>query len=237
MRLKRSAASRESSLKLDQWLEDSEAPVTTPGESGEWRLNPLRWHLLRAALRNPPSPRLHTLVPLVEQAFAAAGLDGPAPLAPEHRVDGFDCGVELLNEGLRKSVARRAAGVEAPSRTWVVASGNEVVGYYSLRPVVALCDEHPFERIPLVFVARTALDQGWRRAGVAERLVIALMRSAWTFSDHTRPAGAFALTLNASVRRLFRRMGVRPLGDAIDARGIFTPATDLAAVAEAGFNP
>lgn len=219
-------------MKLDAWLADAEAPVTTPEESGEWRLNPLRWQLLRAALRSPPSLRLHTLVPSVEQAFAAAGLDGPVPLVAEHRMHNFDCGVELLNAQLRKSAARRGAGVETPSRTWVVASGHDVIGYYSLWPVVALCDARPAERVELVYVARCALDKGWRRRGVAERLVVGLMRSAWTLQDDARPAGAFALTLSAPVRRLFLRMGVRPLGNSIDPRGIFTPAADLAAVTE-----
>ncbi len=219
-------------MPLDEWLENSLTAATVPDNAGEWRLNPLRWQLLRAVLRAPPNPRLHALVPRVEQAFASAGLDGPVPLTPDHQVDHFDCGAGLLDEGLRKSAERLAAGIETSLRTWVVGSGNQVAGYYSLRSIAALCDEHSSEQIKLVFVAHAALDRRWRRAGVAERLVIALMRSAWTLSDDARPAGAFALTLNPSVKRLFRSMGVRPLGDTIDTRGIFTPAADLATVTE-----
>lgn len=214
---------------LDDWTQDSQAPATTPAGSDEWPLNPLRWTLLRAALRAPPSNRLAAHFPRVAGAVAAAGLSGPVPLAPHHRSDGFDCGVELLDTLLRKSAAEVAEGGERRLTTRVVTSGDIVAGYYSTRPIFAFCEAEPAERIPLTFIARSGVDRRWRRPGVADDMFLHMLREAWRVPETKRPAALIGLAFSPAAKRFFRRIGIRPLGDAIHIRGVIVPASDLAA--------
>lgn len=49
---------------------------------------------------------------------------------PTHVLETFDCGVPSLNEGLKRRSQRNEQ--EGASRTYVVCSGQQVVGYYCL---------------------------------------------------------------------------------------------------------
>jgi hypothetical protein len=216
-------------LLADRWNEDAEAPAAAPDGSGEWPLNRLRWALLGAALRAPPSARLLAHFPRVDGAVAAAGLHGPVALAAFHRTDRFDCGVELLDRLLRKSAAEIAAGGETRLSTRVITIGDQVAGYYSTRRVVAVREEAPRERIPLLFVARCGVDRRWRRPGVADDMFLEMLRECWDVPEEDRPAALFGLAVSAAAKRFFRRIGIRPLGDSIDPRGIIVPRADLEA--------
>ena len=57
-------------------------------------------------------------------------LRAPEPLSVAHRLESFDCGVDSLNDWLRRrALANADAGA---SRTFVVAEDLHVVGYYAL---------------------------------------------------------------------------------------------------------
>jgi hypothetical protein len=216
-------------LLSEDWNEDSAEPATTPGPDGHWSLNGLRWVLLGAALRAPPSARLAAHFPRVAGAVAATGLGGPVPLAPHHRTEGFDCGVELLDRLLRKSAAEVAEGGERRLSTRVITSGDLVAGYYSTRRILAVRESDPSQRIPLLFVARSGVDRRWRRPGVADDMFLAMLREAWDVPEGDRPAALVGLAASPAAKRFFRRIGIRPLGDAIHVRGVIVPAIDLAA--------
>lgn len=220
---------------VDEWKHDAQTPATTPAGSGEWPLNPLRWTLLKAALRAPPSARLGAHIPRVAGAVAAAGLAGPVPLAGNHRTEEFDCGVELLDTLLRKSAAEVARGGERRLSTRVITSGDTVAGYYSTRPVFAFCERKPMERIALTFIARSGVDRRWRRPGVADDMFLHMLREAWNVPEPERPAALVGLAVSPPAKRFFRRIGIRPLGDAVHLRGVIVPASDLAAAA--AFDP
>jgi hypothetical protein len=216
-------------LLADQWIDDAAEPATSPDRSGEWLLNPLRWALLGAALRAPASTRLGAHFPRVAGAVAAAGLAGPVDLARHHVSERFDCGVELLDKLLRKSAARIAEGGEARLRTRVITSGEEVAGYYSTRRIFAVREDAPAERIPLLFVARCGVDRRWRRPGVADDMFLTMLGEAWDVPESERPAALVGLAVSPAAKRFFRRIGIRPLGDAIHVKGVIVPRTDLEA--------
>ena len=213
----------------DDWNEDASAPATMPDRSGEWVLNPLRWILLGAALSAPGSSRLSAHFPRIAGAVAAAGLGGPVPLARHHVTDRFDCGNELLDRLLRKSAGEVADGGETRLRTRVITAGDVVAGYYSTRPIFAFREGEPGARIPLLFVARCAVDRRWRRPGVADDMFLKMLREAWDVPESDRPAALVGLTVSAAAKRFFRRIGIRPLGDTIHVRGVIVPRSDLAA--------
>ncbi|MET1113139.1 MAG: hypothetical protein ABWX67_16600 [Allosphingosinicella sp.] len=218
-------------LLADDWNDHAREPATIPDGSGEWLLNGLRWVLLGAALKAPASARLGAHFPKVAGAVAAAGLGGPVPLAAHHVSDGFDCGDALLDRLLRKSAAEVAGGGERRLSTRVITSGRDVAGYYSTRRIFAVRRSAPAERIPLLFIARSAVDRRWRRPGVADDMFLEMLREAWDGPESDRPAGLVGLAVSPAAKRFFRRIGIRPLGNAVDVRGVIVPASDLAAAA------
>jgi len=100
-------------------------------------------------------------------------------MAAEHQVDSFDCGKEPLNNYLRRfALANTAAGI---ARTYVATRPGEqsVVGYYSLAAgsvekaqlperIAKGIPNHP---VPVVLLARLAVDQRFHHHGIGKGLL------------------------------------------------------------------
>ena len=111
-------------------------------------------------------------------------LHGPVPLEKSYEVAGFDCGATQLNDYLQKHAWHNQQNRSA--RTYVVLRGPQVVGYYSLAAGSVQHEEatarvakglarHP---IPVVLLARLAVDQTEKRKGLGAALLKdALFRS------------------------------------------------------------
>jgi GNAT superfamily N-acetyltransferase len=104
------------------------------------------------------------------------------PLTRDHILDGFDSGVNELDNWLRRFSHMAAAAGTA--RTYVLADGPKVVGYYALTPASVerrdLPARHargtPAYPIGVILLARLAVDrslqsQGYGRALVADAAV------------------------------------------------------------------
>lgn len=96
-------------------------------------------------------------------------LRGPAPLGPQHQLEGFDCGKPALNDWLLRH-ARQAQG-SGSAKTFVVAEDDRVAGYFSLTvgqidtldAPERICKGMGQYPIPVVILARLAvskIDQG-----------------------------------------------------------------------------
>lgn len=108
---------------------------------------------------------------------APAGRPGaPAPLAPDHDLDTFESDVPALDDWLKRRARRNDA--EGASRTFVVATGRQVVGYYSLAAGSIL---HPAatgkvrrnmpDPVPVVLLGRLAVDRAWQGKGLGADLL------------------------------------------------------------------
>lgn len=104
----------------------------------------------------------------------------PEPLNATHHLDGFACGVPILDDWLkRRALANQASGA---SRTFVVADQNErVVGYYALvagavshQAATGSVRRNMPDPIPVLVLGRLAVDQ--RAQGA--RLGAALLQDA-----------------------------------------------------------
>jgi GNAT superfamily N-acetyltransferase len=102
-------------------------------------------------------------------------LSAPEPLADGHDLVEFDSGVAALDEWLRRRA--RANQVSGASRTFVVAEGARVVGYYAVASGGIGIASAPgrFRRnmpdpIPIVVLGRLAVDRGWQGHGLGRAL-------------------------------------------------------------------
>ena len=104
-------------------------------------------------------------------------LTAPAPLAPEHQWENFDCGVESLNQWLfRRARPNQMSGA---SRTYVVADvAMRVAGYYVLAAGAIALAEAPTklrrnmpDPIPMAILGRLAIDRQWHGQGLGAALL------------------------------------------------------------------
>jgi GNAT superfamily N-acetyltransferase len=98
-------------------------------------------------------------------------------LRREHAVEGFDCGQEQLNRYLwRYALQNQQAGA---AQTYVGIAGETLVGYYTLTVGQVTLEEAP-ERlkvglarhpVPIMLLARLAVDRRWQGRGVGKALL------------------------------------------------------------------
>ncbi len=117
-----------------------------------------------------------------------------------HRVDDFDCGSPPLNSWLQQYALPNQFA--QTSNTYLAMQEDAVVGYYSLAASRVLHDDAP-ERlrkgisrhpIPLMLLARLAVDLRWRSIGVGAALIKDAIRRTLQAADI---AGIRALEVNA----------------------------------------
>lgn len=98
-------------------------------------------------------------------------------LRRDHPIDSFDCGEEALNQWLRKySLQNQGAGA---AQSYLGLVDGVVVGYYSLAVGQIESIEAPEglrkrlarHPIPIMLLARLAVDKNWQRKGVGRALL------------------------------------------------------------------
>jgi GNAT superfamily N-acetyltransferase len=139
-------------------------------------------------------------------------LSPPVPIADEHDLAPFDCGVQSLNDWLKKrAMANHRSGA---SRTYVLCHGREVIGYYCLSTGAIDHDVSPSQLrrnmpnpIPVVVLGRLAVDRRYQN----QRLGRALLRDANVRALQVAEiAGAVALlvhSLSEEARRFYLSFG------------------------------
>ncbi len=150
----------------------------------------------------------------------------PEKLSPDHNLAGFDCDEPTLDDWLRRrALPNEASGA---SRTYVVAAGERVAGYYSLA-VGAVAHEHAPGRvkrnmpdpIPVMILARLAVDRSFQGRGIGSGLLRdAILRTL----QAAEIAGIRALLVHAvspEAKRFYERAGFR--ASSIDPMTLMIP--------------
>lgn len=103
-------------------------------------------------------------------------LSAPAPLTAEHRLDDFACGVDSLDEWLKRRA--RPNQISGASRTYVVAEDSKAVGYYCLAPGALALNEAPApvrrnmpDPVPIAVLGRLAIDKSYQGRGLGVALL------------------------------------------------------------------
>jgi GNAT superfamily N-acetyltransferase len=111
-------------------------------------------------------------------------LGEPVSLGDAHRLDDFRCSEPELELWLKQRARKNQ--LEGASRTLVVCTGDEVVGYYALAAGAVLHEKVPGsvrrnmpDPIPVVVLGRLAVHSDWTAQGVGSGLLKdAVLRTA-----------------------------------------------------------
>lgn len=141
-----------------------------------------------------------------------APLFAPAPLTDDHALDEFACGVASLDEWLKRRARINQLGGAA--RTYVVADGRRVVGYYCLASGALAAADAPGglrrnmpDPIPMAILGRLAVDTAWHGQGLGGALLNdALMRTAQA-AQIVGMRGLLVHALSAPAAAFYRHYG------------------------------
>ncbi|KAB2841712.1 MAG: GNAT family N-acetyltransferase [Burkholderiales bacterium] len=143
-------------------------------------------------------------------------LSEPQPLDARHRLEEFDCGKRPLTEWLLRH-ARQAQG-SGSARTFVVCDRDRAAGYYSLTVGQIDTIEAP-ERvrrgmgqypIPLIILARLAVDLDYQKRGLGLSLLQDAIRRALAVAEHAGIRALLTHPLDAEADAFYRRFGFEP---------------------------
>jgi GNAT superfamily N-acetyltransferase len=140
----------------------------------------------------------------------------PELLTSGHIVANFDCGKPALNTFLWHHALQNQGG--GSSRTYVIARNREVVGYYSLAPgsvdqesapdrVRKGQSRHP---IPVILLARLALDQSVHGQGLGKHLLLDAFRRAVAGAEVIGGRALIVHAKDADAKAFYERFDMEP---------------------------
>jgi GNAT superfamily N-acetyltransferase len=143
-------------------------------------------------------------------------LSGPEPLTASHTVKDFDCRKQELNEWLRRFALQSHQAETA--RVYVVHRAGRVVGYYALVAGSVEPEEAP-ERvkkglarypIPVILLARLAVDVSEQRRGLGATLLRDAMRRAASAADEIGARAVLVHAKDDEARAFYERFDFEP---------------------------
>ena len=139
-----------------------------------------------------------------------------AKLAPQHRVDAFECGAPPLDTYLKRhALASQNAGA---AQTYVVAVGDEVVGYYSV-PTAQVEHAGAMERlrkgvarhpIPVILIARLGVASRWQGKGLGAALLLDALRRVLAAADIVGVRAVMVHAKDEGARRFYEHFDFDP---------------------------
>lgn len=164
-------------------------------------------------------------------------MQAPALLAGEHDVFLFNCGVESLDQWLKRRAARNQAS--GASRTYVVCEGKRVIGYYSLSSYAVRISAAPsaFRRnmpdpIPVVLLGRLAVDQEFQGRGLARAMVRDAGQRVAQAASTIGIRGLLVHAVNTDAAAFYELLGFEP--SPTDPMTLMITLSDLNAALETG---
>ena len=142
-------------------------------------------------------------------------LSRPEPLADEHELTNFFCGVSSLDNWLRRRA--RANQVSGASRTFVVAVDQKVVGYYALASgAIATADSvGRFRRnmpdpIPVAVLGRLAVDRSHQGRGLGRALLHDCVLRVAHAADAIGIRGIVVHAISEQAKAFYLALGFEP---------------------------
>jgi GNAT superfamily N-acetyltransferase len=158
-------------------------------------------------------------------------MHAPCPLHEGHGTSGFDCGVEALNTYLKR-FARQTQKRDG-ARTYVVIEGNSVVAYYTLvfggidwsaapETVRKGLGKYP---IPVMIIARLAVDTNWGGKGLGNSLLLDAVRRAVAASEIAGLRAVMVAAKDDAAKLFYEKRGFRAWPS--DSNRLFVTMSEL----------
>jgi GNAT superfamily N-acetyltransferase len=137
----------------------------------------------------------------------------PEPLGVEHQLEGFDCGMPALDDWLLRH-ARQAQG-SGSAKTFVVAEGARVAGYFSLTVGQVDTQDAP-ERIrkgmgqypvPVVILARLAVSRQDQGRGMGFGLLQDAIRRTMLIAEQAGIRAMLTHPIDEEAAKFYTRFG------------------------------
>ncbi|MDQ6435952.1 GNAT family N-acetyltransferase [Mesorhizobium sp. LHD-90] len=142
-------------------------------------------------------------------------VSAPEPLSADHFVDAFDCGVESLDNWLKRRALKNQ--MSGASRTYVACDGIQVKAYYALASngIATNSASGRFRRnmpepIPVVVLGRLAVDRSLHGQGFGRALVRDAGLRALQAADVIGIRGIIVHALSDEARQFYQRVGFEP---------------------------
>lgn len=141
-------------------------------------------------------------------------IQGPTLLSKDHVVRLFDCGNTPLNAFLQQhAMANQANG---SARTFVALENECVLGYYSLAVSSLTHSDAPLRMakglarhpIPILLIARLAVDQKYQGLGIAKGLFKDALKRAVTVSHEAGVRAIMTHAKDENAKRFYLRFGM-----------------------------
>ena len=159
-------------------------------------------------------------------------LSAPQPLAAHHEVAAFTCGVDSLDQWLkRRALPNQASGA---SRTFVACDGSRVLAYYPLASSAIAMNAAPGrvrrnmpEPIPVVVLGRLAIDRSLQGQGMGRALVKDAGQRIIQAADAIGIRGVLVHALTPDAKAFYERIGFEP--SPLDPMTLLVTLADLKA--------
>lgn len=145
----------------------------------------------------------------------------------------FDCGVLLLDDWLKQRAGQ--SDRKDLSRTYVAtqADSNVVLGYYAIATHRVVYDQLPGEQskglpridIPVVLLARLAVDRSIQGQGLGSLLLIDALRRSMSIADQIGIRAVEVDAFDDQAKRFYLKYGFRELLD--DPQHLFLPMHEI----------
>jgi GNAT superfamily N-acetyltransferase len=139
-------------------------------------------------------------------------LSPPVLLTEVHELAGFDCGAPTLDDWLKRRA--RANQVSGASRSYVVAEGVRVVGYYCLASgAIAMTDAPTALRrnmpdpIPVTVLGRLGIDQSHQGKGLGTAMLQDAVLRTMQAAEIVGSRGLLVHAISDSAKALYARYG------------------------------
>lgn len=139
-------------------------------------------------------------------------LSAPTLLTKEARLDGFACGIDSLDDWLKKRAYPNQ--ISGASRTYVVKENDNVIGYYCLASGALALNSAPSairrnmpDPVPLAILGRFAIDKSHQNKGLGVALLQdAVIRTAQA-ADILGIRGLLVHALSDDVKAFYQHHG------------------------------